>query len=395
MALTGKTVLVVGGGIGGLAAACALRQRGADVTVLERAAAITEVGAGIQISPNGLRVLEALGLGDAFGRGAMTGQAVSLRDFRQGSEVLRLDLTRLPAGQSYGFVHRADMIELLEQAARQAGVRITLGAEVAGAADGQLRMADGSTEGADLIVGADGLHSVLRPLLNGVSAPFFTGQVAWRAVVPNITGHPPEARVHMGPGRHVVSYPLRSGRMLNLVAVEERRDWASEGWQHSDDPANLRRAFAGFGGELAQQLAQVETPGLWGLFRHPVARVWQDGQVALLGDAAHPTLPFLAQGANMALEDAWALAACLDADADQGRALARYQALRRRRVEKVIAAANGNARKYHLRNPLVRGLAHMGLRFLGGVAPGAMLRQFDWLYGYDVTKAALQDPSRP
>ena len=387
MALIGKQILVVGGGIGGLAAAIALRQRGAQVTVLERSPAITEVGAGIQVSPNGLRVLEALGLDTQFAGIALPGQAVSLRDYRQGREVLRLDLTRLPQDHSYGFVHRADVIAQLEEAARALEVRIELNAPAIGAQGGALLMADGSsTREADLIVGADGLHSVLRPLLNGQAAPFFPGQVAWRAVVENTFNHPHEARVHMGPGRHVVSYPLRGGSMLNLVAVQERHDWAEEGWHHLDDPANLRAAFADFGGPLAEQLAQVQTPGLWGLFRHPVARVWQNGQMALLGDAAHPTLPFLAQGANMALEDAWALAACLDADPDQPQALARYQALRHPRATRVIAAADGNARKYHLRNPLLRGAAHLGLGILGRAAPEAMLRQFDWLYGYDVTR---------
>lgn len=386
MALIGKQVLVVGGGIGGLAAAIALRQRGAQVTVLERSPAITEVGAGIQVSPNGLRVLEALGLDTQFAGIALPGQAVSLRDYRQGREVLRLDLTRLPQDHSYGFVHRADVIALLEEAARALEVRIELNAPVSGEEGGALVVADGSTREADLIVGADGLHSVLRPLLYGQAAPFFTGQVAWRAVVENTFDHPPEARVHMGPGRHVVSYPLRGGSVLNLVAVQERKGWAEEGWHHLDDPANLRAAFADFGGPLAEQLAQVRAPGLWGLFRHPVARVWHNGQMALLGDAAHPTLPFLAQGANMALEDAWALAACLDADPYQPQALARYQALRHPRVTRVIAAANGNARKYHLRNPLLRGVAHLGLGILGRAAPEAMLRQFDWLYGYDVTR---------
>ncbi len=389
MAVQGMDIAVIGGGIGGLAAALSLREAGARVRVLEQAPAITEVGAGIQVSPNGLRVLEALGLGDSFAAMSVAGQAVSLRDFSGGREVLRLDLTRLPKAQSYRFVHRADLIGLLERAARAAGVGIELDARVESVAPGlqpSVTLADGQVQAVDLVLAADGLHSVLRPVLNRGTRPVFTGQVAWRALVPNGSGHPDEARVHMGPGRHLVSYPLRGGRVVNLVAVEERRAWTEEGWQHRDDPANLRAAFAGFGGDVPAMLDQVTAPGLWGLFRHPVAQAWVGQGVALLGDAAHPTLPFLAQGANMALEDAWVLAACLQKDLSLADSLALYQRTRRDRAVRVISAASRNAWKYHLRNPLVRGVAHLGLSVLGQLAPGAMLGQFDWLYRHDVTR---------
>ncbi|MBE9635378.1 FAD-dependent monooxygenase [Salipiger mangrovisoli] len=389
--MPGRSVTIIGGGIGGFAAALALRQRGFEVRVLEQAEAISEVGAGLQISPNGLRVIEALGLSGALRAGACRAEAVSLRDHRRGTEVLRLDLGRLPETAAYHFVHRADLIGLLSQAAREAGVQVRLLQKLAAVHPGapvQLEMANGDSCSADLVIGADGLHSILRGALNGVVAPFFTGQVAWRAVVPNLCGHPPEARVHMGPGRHLVSYPLRGGKSVNLVAVEERRGWTEEGWSQVDDLANLRAAFAGFGGDVPQLLAAADRPGLWGLFRHPVARRWHGEGVAILGDAAHPTLPFMAQGANMALEDAWVLAACLSSIDDRDAALARYQALRRERCVKVVEAANGNAWKYHLRNPLVRGVAHLGMGLLGRLAPDRMLGQFDWIYGYDATRLA-------
>ncbi|MGB5863070.1 MAG: FAD-dependent monooxygenase, partial [Sulfitobacter sp.] len=159
--------------------------------------------------------------------------------------------------------------------------------------------------------------------------------------------------------------------------------WAEEGWDHADDPANLRAAFDGFGGMAGAMIGAVEATTLWGLHRHPVAPVWQAGGVALLGDAAHPTLPFLAQGANMALEDAWVLA---DHVTQLGiAALPDYEVLRKPRVTRVIKAANGNAWRYHLRPGPVRFAAHTALRVGSRVAPGRMLGAFDWLYGLDVT----------
>ncbi len=195
-----------------------------------------------------------------------------------------------------------------------------------------------------------------------------------------------EVGVWMGPGRHLVSYPLRGG-LRNLVAVEERAEWAADGWTREDDPDHLRRAFAGFGGPVPGWLDAVRTVHLWGLFRRPVARRWQDGRTALLGDAAHPMLPFLAQGANMALEDAWVLAERIGA-APVARALAEYEAARRQRVARVAAAAQANARNYHLRG-LPRVVGHGVLRVADRVAPGVMVSRYRWLYEHDVTGRRL------
>jgi salicylate hydroxylase len=219
--------------------------------------------------------------------------------------------------------------------------------------------------------------------LHGEMRPRFTGQVAWRALVPG-RGEPAEAQVFMGPGRHLVAYPLRGGALVNLVAVEERTAWAEEGWNHRGEPGEMRRAFAGFGGPVSGWLAQVEECALWGLFRHPVASRWHGPGAVLLGDAAHPTLPFLAQGACMALEDAWVLAECLGREGSDAAAFASFQAARRDRVVRIVNAATANARNYHLRGP-ARAVAHAGLRAIGRAAPGAMLARFDWLYGHDVT----------
>ncbi|HDR28077.1 FAD-dependent monooxygenase, partial [Rhodovulum sp.] len=222
MPLTGRKVTILGAGIAGLAVATALARRGAEAVVLERSDAIREVGAGLQISPNGVAVLEALGLGPALATHGVRARAVHLRDFRAGREVLRLDLST--GRGAYHFIHRADLIEMLADAARAAGVQIRLLHDITGVtiADGraQLTTAQGAQAMADLLIGADGLHSVVRGALNGMAAPDFTGQVAWRALVPATGPVAPVAQVFMGPGRHLVHYPLRGGELINIVAVE-------------------------------------------------------------------------------------------------------------------------------------------------------------------------------
>lgn len=392
MSLIGQSVTVIGAGVAGLAVARALALRGAQVTVLEQADAIREVGAGLQISPNGAAVLRALGLQAALDGASIRGQAVSLIDGPTGDEVTRLDLARLRPGQGYHFLHRADLIDLLLVAAREAGVDLRLLSRVTtvdlSGPRPLVTLEEGGQLEPSLLIGADGLHSRVRAALNGAEQPFFTGQVAWRAVIPGDPGAAPVAEVHMGPGRHLVSYPLRGGALRNIVAVEERSRWAEESWTLRDDSMDMRLAFAGFSPRVRAWLDRVEDPWLWGLFRHQVADVWGRamgmGGVAILGDAAHPTLPFLAQGASMGLEDAWVLADALVRHDTLAAALAAYQATRKPRTKRIVAAANSNARAYHL-SGLPRMVGHMGLRLLGRISPGAMLGRFDWLYDHDVT----------
>ncbi|MBC7476483.1 MAG: FAD-dependent monooxygenase, partial [Pseudorhodobacter sp.] len=366
--------------------------------VLEQADVLREVGAGIQISPNGARVLQALGLALDEPRAV----AVELRDGLDDSLVTRLEVGRLRPDQGYHFMHRADLIGLLQAGAIEAGVEMRLLSRVAAVDLGEqpvLRMEDGSTVEAGLLIGADGMHSAVRQALNGVREPEFTGQVAWRALIAGDRGAP-VVEVHMGPGRHLVTYPLRGGTLRNIVAVEERRNWAAESWSLRDDPIEVRLAFKGFSPRVRDMLEQVDDVHLWGLFRHPVASVWQralpGGAVAILGDAAHPTLPFLAQGANMALEDAWVLAAALAAHDSLAAGLAAYQQARSARCGRIVQAAARNARAYHLAG-LPRTLAHAGLRLGGWLMPELALRRFDWLYGFDVTRqgASHQSEAHP
>jgi len=390
-ALNGQDIAIVGAGIGGLAAAIALAQKGAKVRVFEQAEALGEVGAGLQISANGVAVLQALGLGAAAAKLANTPEAVVLRDYR-GAVVSRLPMgatARARYGRPYWQFHRADLLEVLLKGAVDAGValvfdhQITTVAQEGGAVSFGFR--NGATHKSACLIGADGVRSTLRGLAFGGQAARFTGQVAWRGLV--AAERLPKglfenaAQVFMGKGRHLVAYPLRGGSLINFVAVEERQGWADEGWHLPDSAENLRAAFKDFAPPVQALLGAVEQTFLWGLFNHPVLPHWAKGRIGLLGDACHPMLPFLAQGAVMGLEDAYVLAEALDtAGIEAG--LKAYEQARKARATKVQQGAARNAWSYHLRTPVFRGAAH---RLLGLVPSKALLAQFDWLYGHDVT----------
>ncbi len=387
--LIGRQAIVIGAGIGGLAAALSLAQRGASVTVLEQAPALAEVGAGLQISPNGTAVLQAMGLGPAFPDIGTALPALRMCDGTSGRDVLRMDIAGAKYGHPWLMAHRADLLDALRAAAVSAGVRIETGAEVTGLVeDGRtgVALADGRVLRAGVVVAADGVRSRIRPLVDPASDPAFRRQVAWRATLPGDGTAAPEVQLLLGPGRHLVRYPLRGGRLVNIVAVLERSQWAEDGWSQEDDPANLRAAFARFPQDIRAELEQVETAHLWGLFRRPVARRWARGRVALLGDAAHATLPFMAQGAVMALEDAWVLGESLAGSDGVEAGLALYEARRKARCRRIVGAADRNAMLYHLGIPGLRQLAHLGLGLGDRLKPGLALGQFDWLYRHDVTR---------
>lgn len=378
--LDGREVTVLGAGIGGLTVALACAQRGAQVRVIEQAEELRDVGAGIQISQNAMVVLDRLDLGGNVRSCAVRSGGTLLCDFRAGKPVL---MVPPPAAGPTHYVHRADLIGVLAEAAKRQGVQLDLGRRVTGLAHGadavRLSYASGATEDVALLVAADGVRGPGRSLIDGRAEPKFSGQVAWRAVVP-WEGAPADAvaQLAMGPGHHVVTYPLRGGAFMNLVAVEERRDWRDESWSSTGAPEDLRTRFARFGGQAGEVLARVRDVHLWGLFGHPVARRWHQGRLVLLGDAAHPTLPFMAQGACLAIEDAYVLVEEL---ASGPGAFARYESRRARRAARVVEAAAKNTWRFHMHAPL-RQIAQTLLRTAGQRAAP----RIDWVYAHDVTR---------
>ncbi|TNF58452.1 MAG: FAD-dependent oxidoreductase [Rhodobacteraceae bacterium] len=371
MSAKGLQVAVIGGGIGGMAVAAALARRGARVTLHEQAGDLAEVGAGLQVSWNGQQVLRALGAVPATG---LPPEEVSLSPgtwMMDGPARRRVAFVPPPGPGQTWYMHRADLLARLVDRARAAGVTLKLG-QVA---------TPGSVAG-DLIVAADGGRSLWRSAIDGPVEPVFSGQVAWRALVPNDKALPTApATLAMGPRAHMVVYPLRAGRLTNIVAVEERSHWTEEDWNQQGDPVEFRDRFADVARPFGDLLARVDKVHRWALHLRPVARTWVQGNLALLGDAAHPTLPFMAQGACLALEDAWVLAARVDA-LGVAPGLAAYQAARIDRARRVVALARGNAWRFHLGRPW-----SWGAQAVLAVGAGALARRLDWVYGYDATRA--------
>ena len=379
-----RTALIVGAGIGGLTAALALARRGWDAAVLERARALGDVGAGIQQSPNAMRVHRALGTAEGVAAAGFAPRAAVIRDGVTGRALVRapLDDAATRYGAPYLHVHRADLHRVLLDAARAAGVAVETGAVVTGYEGKRLLTESGPRE-ADLIVGADGARSVLRARMHPGAAPRYTGQTAWRALVPASVLPkgiiPSDATSWIGRGGHLVTYYVRGGGLVNVVGVRDDRVWAPEDWSRPGDPHAFRAAFAGWDARLEALLGAVEDCRLWGLHDHPPLARWSDGPVTLLGDAAHPMLPFLAQGAAMAVEDAWVLADALDGRSVTA-GLFLYEARRRPRAARVAAMSAANAKMFHRRGAWARAKMALGARL-----PALPARAMAGVYAEDVT----------
>ena len=362
-------ITVAGGGVGGLAAALLLARNGHSVRVFERRTAPPAEGAGIQLSPNASRILLAAGLGETLARGAVAPDALLMGRF--GSDEVRATLPLAELARRFGAPYwclaaRTCMARCTRRLGANRRVTVTMGQD-----------APAPDHADDLTVAAEGLWSG--------PAPRFTGWEAWRATIA-IGAAPPEISrrdvgLRLGANRHLVHYPVRGGAALNLVLVEAASA-PREGWTRAGDPDRLAPALRAASPSLRALLRTVETWQVWSLYERAAAPMAR-GRVALLGDAAHPVSPFLAQGAALAIEDAAVLAAALGAPSARFRAgvpaaLTRYDAERRPRAARVQAAARENGRIYHLHGPLAAA-RDLTLRVLG---PERALRRYDWLYGW-------------
>lgn len=398
-------ILIAGGGIGGLATALALSRNGHRVRVFDdRPAQATDVGAGIQLSPNATRILSAWGLGEAVDAAAFHPQRISMRDGKSRRRLMSLPLgetLRARHGFPYLHIHRGDMRQILHDAVVvQCGdvVRPALRAIGLSQAEGRPRLhfADGSHAEGDVVIGADGLRSAIREVLFGADRPRFTGYVAWRGLADAAhagkLGLEPEVASFMAPGAHVVTYFVRGGHAVNFVGVFERSEPPGESWENEGARASLARDMLPFHDDLRELSRLIARPLLWPLFdRAPLPR-WSVGCATLLGDACHPMLPFLAQGACMAMEDAAVLARCLENVVGPGaiaKALLRYEAARKARTARVQAEARAQGRFFHQAKSPARALTRTIMGLGSRLAPNLALSRYDWLWSHDALTAPL------
>jgi salicylate hydroxylase len=387
-----RHALIAGAGVGGLLAALCLARIGWRVTLFEKAKFLDETGAGLQLSPNASAILQRLGLVERLAPSALCPQAITIRRARDGATLAQMPLADAERrwGAPYLLAHRADLQRaLLGAVARTSGISLVAGVAVSGIEQGAsgVRVAIGQGAAAlraagDCLIGADGVHSFVRQSL-GLGSARYSGKIAWRALV-EAARVPAAMRVEettlwLGRGAHLVHYPLRGGKVINVVAIVDERchPGADSYCASSGDPRFLESRFGSWD-ESARELLRAATEWRkWPLFDSRPAANWASGRVALLGDAAHAMLPFLAQGAAQAIEDAGALGAALDQGQDIEASLRAYQAMRLARATRVQKESRRQAAVYHLAGPaaFVRDVA---LRALSGQK---MLARYDWLYG--------------
>jgi salicylate hydroxylase len=391
-----RIVIVAGAGIGGLTASLALARNGFRVVVLEQAERLEETGAGIQLSPNATRTLIDLGLGERLRPLIVAPQAVRVLSAKSGREIVRIPLGEAAAqryGAPYWIIHRGDLqAALAGAAAQELDISLKLGTRVDDFVtheNGVTVSARGATGGlwnehGDALIAADGLWSTSRARLGFKEAPRFAGRTAWRALLPAKEVAPEfrESLIHLWLGRdtHLVHYPVKGGRLINIVVITTD-DWSEQGWNEPASRVDLlpHLPAAQWSPQARALVRQPEAWLKWALYDRRPLMNWSQGAAALLGDAAHPMLPFLAQGAAMAIEDAAVVARCLARMPDDAEgALKTYTAVRRARTRKVQRQAAKNGKRYHLEGVPAM-LRNMAMRVIGG---RGLLRHYDWLYDW-------------
>ncbi|MBL8380860.1 MAG: FAD-dependent monooxygenase [Burkholderiales bacterium] len=393
-----KKILIAGAGIGGLAAALALIRRGFAVAVFEQARELREVGAGLQLSPNGNRALYALGVGDALARLSCAADGKEIRLWNSGETWKLFDLGAVAVanyGYPYFTVWRPDLLAVLADAIRAAQPdALHLGVQCRGFTQDDagvvLATADGPVEG-DALIGADGVHSAIRQGLFGADRPQFTGLMAWRGVIPmaRLPAHLKRmvGTNWVGPGGHIVHYPLRGGTLMNFVGVRERPDWTVESWSVAGETSECLDDFSGWHEDIQTMIRAIDVPYKWALMHRPPLARWSVGRVSLLGDACHSTLPFLAQGAVMAIEDGYILARALAGEADVATALARYEHARHARTTRMVEGSAANAQRFH--NPELAHAAGARAYVEREWTEARVRERYEWLFTYDVEAVPL------
>ncbi|MFG2408463.1 FAD-dependent oxidoreductase [Streptomyces brevispora] len=392
-----SAVAVIGGGIAGLTLALALRREGIDCTVFERSPEPTEVGAGLQLAPNATRLLHRLGVAEALRAVAVLPGALRMRGWDDDRPLATTALgaaCRRGYGAPYYTVNRAQLHRVLWEAVGSGQVRT--GHRLMGLTEGpegvDLNFASGARHRAGVVIGADGVHSVVRAWLAG-DAPVFSGSSVYRGLVPAErlpwAADEPEVRVWPGPGRHLVCYPVSAGREISFTATVPADAAGEESWTAEGDPAELAAAYRGWNPAVTRLIGSADVVRRWPLYDRESLAGWVTSRVALLGDAAHPMLPFLAQGANQAIEDAVTLAVCLGRAAEGGapEAFRRYQELRLPRTTLIQRGARQSTRFLHLRDQPKPGDPRR-TRDTADPHGLAGLRAMGWLYGHDAEAIA-------
>jgi len=394
-------ILIAGGGIGGLAAAVALLQRGIDVEVYEQASELKEVGAGIQISPNGNKVLDALGVFDRLKSLSCDPQRKEFRLWNTGKPWPMFSLGKSVV-EKYGYpyltVYRPDLHQTLADRVRELKAdAIHLDSPVTGCeqsdAGAALVLRNGKRIQADALIGCDGVRSVVRRKLWGDVDPEFSGMVAWRGLIPmdDLPAHMrvPVGSTWIGPGGHVVSYPLHRSTIMNFVATIEGKSWPHPGASAPGTMEECLQDFKGWHDDVQTMIRRSPQLLKWALARREPISDWTQGRITLLGDAAHATLPFLAQGAVHSIEDGTVLARCLEnvAPADVPAALLRYQKARIERTSRMVRGATANTERFHSRELATEESAESYLQREWSAAP--IFERYDWLYSYDANTAPI------
>lgn len=391
-------IAIVGGGIGGLTVALALSESAHDITVFERSAGIREIGAGVQISPNAGRLLHSLGLGAAYSEISVHPHRVVLRRWEDDSIIRATDLDegfitqhRVPLAN----VARNELVEILGDAvAARSNIAMKFSAHVVAVEPGDsasvVQFSDGSSQSFDIVIGADGIHSVVRPCVGGVDKPRFSGSAAYRALVPRsaVEDLPIDVTNRMGPDRHVVSYFIGRNRShLNLVCISPEDSWETESWTEQGTKEDLYSRFEGWSPDFLSLLGRVEEPIFrWALYDREPLEKWGMGTSTLLGDACHPMLPFMAQGSCQAIEDAIVLARCLKeaTTSDAAIALRRYEDARQGRTAQVQTSSLMNRDLFHMAD----GQEQKDRDLIFSISPPGM-SILDWVYEYDALTVSI------